>query len=87
MQRSRRCRLTAWSSSAAKRGQRTLCQEIARGLDLAAQVGDPMVRMGRVSTIGPESGIDRRLPQPDWAVSIGLSMGPVTVPTTVEAAK
>ena len=56
--------------------QRTLCQHIARGLGLAAQVGDPMVRMGRVSEIGVESGIDRRQPQPTWAVAIGLSMGP-----------
>ena len=56
--------------------QRGLCQHIARGLGLAAQVGDPMVRMGRVSEIGVESGIDRRQPQPTWAVAIGLSMGP-----------
>jgi len=55
---------------------RGLCQQIARGLDLSAQVGDPLARMGRISDIGPESGIDRRLPQPDWAVAIGLSMGP-----------
>lgn len=59
--------------------QRTLCQHIARGLGLAAQVGDPMVRMGRVSDIGVESGLDRRQPQPTWAVAIGLSMGPGNV--------
>jgi type IV pilus assembly protein PilM len=62
--------------------QRGLCQQIARGLDLAAQVGDPLVRMGRISDIGPESGIDRRLPQPDWAVAIGLSTGPAAAGTT-----
>jgi cell division ATPase FtsA len=56
--------------------QRTLCQHIARGMGLAAQVGDPMVRMSRISDIGVESGIDRRQPQPTWAVAIGLSMGP-----------
>jgi len=56
--------------------QRTLCQHIARGMGLAAQVGDPMVRMSRISEIGVESGIDRRQPQPTWAVAIGLSMGP-----------
>jgi type IV pilus assembly protein PilM len=55
---------------------RNLCQAIAKGMDLAAQVGDPMVRMGRMSDIGPESGVDRRLPQPDWSVALGLSMGP-----------
>jgi len=54
---------------------RGLCQQIARGLDLAAQVGDPLARMGRISNIGIESGIDRRLPQPEWAIAIGLSTG------------
>jgi type IV pilus assembly protein PilM len=65
--------------------QRGLCQQIARGLDLAAQVGDPLARMGRISDIGIESGIDRRLPQPDWAVAIGLSTGPVVAGTTFAA--
>jgi type IV pilus assembly protein PilM len=59
--------------------QRALCQHIARELGLAAQVGDPMVRMGRVSEIGPETGIDRRHPQPAWAVAIGLSLGPAAI--------
>jgi cell division ATPase FtsA len=59
--------------------QRNLCQHIARELGLAAQLGDPMVRMGRISEVGIESGIDRRQPQPGWAVAIGLSMGPVKV--------
>jgi type IV pilus assembly protein PilM len=55
---------------------RSLCQQVAQNLSLAAQVGDPLVRMGRVSNISPESGIDRRQPQPAWAVAIGLSLGP-----------
>jgi type IV pilus assembly protein PilM len=54
---------------------RSLCTWIAREMGLAAQVGDPLVRMGRVSDIAIESGIDRRQPQPNWAVAIGLSMG------------
>jgi hypothetical protein len=33
--------------------------------------------MGRNSEVGIESGIDRRQPQPGWAVAIGLSLGPV----------
>ena len=57
--------------------QRGLCQSIAREMGLAAQVGDPMVRMGRVSEVGVETGIDRRQPQPNWGVAIGLSMGPL----------
>lgn len=54
---------------------RSLCQYIAQGLGVAAQVGDPLVRMGRISEVGIESGIDRRQPQPNWTVAIGLSMG------------
>ncbi len=55
--------------------QRGLCQRIAREMGLAAQVGDPMVRMNRTTQVGIDSGIDRRQPQPGWAVAIGLSMG------------
>jgi type IV pilus assembly protein PilM len=55
--------------------QRALCAHIAREMGLAAQVGDPLVRMGRISDITVESGIDRRQPQPNWAVAIGLSIG------------
>ena len=57
--------------------QRGICQTIARELGIAAQIGDPMARMARTTTVGIESGIDRRQPQPAWAVAIGLSMGPV----------
>jgi hypothetical protein len=32
--------------------------------------------MGRTTDVGVESGIDRRVSQPAWAVAIGLSMGP-----------
>jgi type IV pilus assembly protein PilM len=56
--------------------QRSLCQQVAREMGLAAQIGDPLVRMGRISDIDIDSGIDRRQPQPAWAVAIGLSMGP-----------
>ena len=58
--------------------QRRLCQHVAREMQLAAQVGDPLVRMGRISEIGIETGIDRRQPQPGWATAIGLSLGPVS---------
>ncbi|HWE02067.1 MAG TPA: pilus assembly protein PilM [Tepidisphaeraceae bacterium] len=54
---------------------RRLCQSLAKELDLAAQIGDPMARMSRTTEIGIESGIDRRCPQPAWAVAIGSSMG------------
>lgn len=55
--------------------QRWVCQRIAREMGLGAQVGDPLVRMGRISDIPIESGLDRRQPQPAWAVAIGLSFG------------
>jgi type IV pilus assembly protein PilM len=54
---------------------RWICQQIAQEMGLAAQVGDPLVRMSRFSDFSPDSGIDRRLPQPNWAVAIGLSLG------------
>jgi Tfp pilus assembly PilM family ATPase len=56
--------------------QRWLCQQVARELGVAAQVGDPMCRMNKWCELGAESGIDRRVPQPHWVVAIGLSMGP-----------
>jgi hypothetical protein len=58
-----------------------LCQQVARELGLAAQLGDPLVRMSKVSDVGIESGIDRRQPQPAWAVAIGLSLGPTAGPS------
>jgi hypothetical protein len=58
--------------------QTWLCQGIAREMGLSAQLGDPLVRMAKTTDIGIESGIDRKQPQPAWAVAIGLSMGPPT---------
>jgi type IV pilus assembly protein PilM len=57
--------------------QKALCQHIARAMGIAAQVGDPMVRINKSGDVGVEHGIDRRQPQPAWAVAIGLSLGPV----------
>lgn len=56
--------------------QRGLCQRIAREMGIAAQVGDPLCRMSRHTLPGVVTGIDRRIPQPAWAIAIGLSMGP-----------
>lgn len=55
---------------------RNLCQHIAREMGLAAQVGDPMVRLSKVADIPADAGIDPTQPQPNWAVALGLSMGP-----------
>lgn len=55
--------------------QRALCQQIAKRLGIAAQLGDPMVRLGRTSKVPVESGLDISKPQPAWAVAVGLSIG------------
>ena len=55
---------------------RSLCHYIAHEMSLSAQVGDPLIRMGRTTKVGIESGLDRRQSQPGWAVAIGLSLGP-----------
>ena len=52
-----------------------LCQEIARRLDLPAQIGDPLMRVRRPDGAGLTAGLDLRTPQPDWAVAVGLSLG------------
>lgn len=54
---------------------RTMCQQIAKRLGVAAQLGDPMVRLGRNAKISPESGLDLTQPQPAWAIAVGLSIG------------
>jgi type IV pilus assembly protein PilM len=53
-----------------------ICRQIAKEMALPAAVGDPMCRLNRDSAVGIESGIDRRMPQPAWAIAMGLSMGP-----------
>jgi type IV pilus assembly protein PilM len=55
--------------------QRSLCQQIAKRLGIAAQLGDPMARVARMSKVKPESGLDLKQPQPSWAIAIGLSLG------------
>ena len=55
--------------------QRSLCQKIAKAVGIAAQLGDPMVRLGRTSQISPQSGLDLTKPQPGWVVAVGLSIG------------
>jgi type IV pilus assembly protein PilM len=55
--------------------QRHVCRQIANHLGLASQLGDPMCRLSDAGEPEIETGIDRRAPQPAWAVAIGLSMG------------
>ncbi len=52
-----------------------LCQSIAKQMNLPAQVGDPLMRIAHVSDAGLQAGLDRREPQPGWAVAVGLGLG------------
>ena len=52
-----------------------LCQSIAKHINLPAQIGDPLLRIKRIGGAGMEIGLDRREPQPHWAVAVGLSLG------------
>lgn len=52
-----------------------LCQALAQRLNLPAQIGDPLVRCSQAQGAGMGIGLDRRQPQPHWAVAIGLSLG------------
>ncbi len=54
---------------------RRLCQSVAQSLNLPAQIGDPLVRIGTAQGGVLETGLDRRQPQPRWAVAVGLSLG------------
>jgi type IV pilus assembly protein PilM len=58
---------------------RFVCQYVAQAMGLSAQLGDPMARLSRAGTIGMESSIDRRHPQPAWSVALGLTMGPAKI--------
>lgn len=55
--------------------QRSMCQQIAKRLGIAAQLGDPMVRLGRTNLVAADSGLDVSRPQPAWAIAVGLSIG------------
>jgi len=53
---------------------RRLCQALAQRVNLPAQIGDPLVRIGSLQAGGLNAGLDRREPQPRWAVAVGLSL-------------
>jgi Tfp pilus assembly PilM family ATPase len=65
-----------------------VCRFISNGINLPAQVGDPMVRLSRGGGNYAQRGIDRRVPQPPWSVALGLTMGPAdqseTLPVPVD---
>ncbi|MEX1016165.1 MAG: pilus assembly protein PilM [Phycisphaeraceae bacterium] len=52
----------------------TTCQSIARGVRIAAQLGDPLARATRVTLGKPAVGVNLDDPQPGWAVPFGLCL-------------
>ncbi|MFW6060572.1 MAG: hypothetical protein ACODAQ_10340 [Phycisphaeraceae bacterium] len=48
------------------------CQRLARAVRVAAQLGDPLARMARVSAAKPPVGVDLDESQPGWTVPFGL---------------
>jgi type IV pilus assembly protein PilM len=62
---------------------RRVCQRVAMELSLAAQVGDPMVRMAQASDLPADGDLDPTKPQPSWGVAFGLTMGGVEATSVV----
>lgn len=50
-----------------------LCQKVAQRLGLPATLGDPMARLAKDSHAN--CALDLRLPQPGWAIAVGLAIG------------
>ena len=50
------------------------CQAIARSLRIAAQLGDPLARLVKITQANPTIGVDLDQPQPGWAVPLGLCL-------------
>jgi type IV pilus assembly protein PilM len=58
-----------------KAKDRQLCQRLAQGLGLPAQLGDPLARIEASSRTGSHSDLDDQQINPDWAVAFGLCLG------------
>jgi len=51
----------------------TLCQAIAQRLGVPATLGDPLARLQKDAVA--KTAVDLRLPQPGWAIAVGLGIG------------
>lgn len=51
-----------------------ICQTIARSVRIAAQLGDPLARIARISQAKAATGVNLDQPQPGWAVPVGLCL-------------
>ena len=54
---------------------KSFCQNLAQGLGLPAQLGDPLARVLPASRTGKHSDIQEGQSCSDWAVAFGLSLG------------
>ncbi len=54
-----------------------LCQKIAQGVHLPAQVGDPLARIAEKTRTGSHSDLDVQGRNSEWAVAFGLSLATV----------
>jgi Tfp pilus assembly PilM family ATPase len=54
--------------------QRNWCQYIARSLNIAAVVGDPLQRLTRTPGVERVGDLDLRQAAPAWTAAIGLSL-------------
>ena len=51
------------------------CQAIAKSLRIAAQLGDPLARLVKITQVDSAgSGVELNQPQPGWAVPFGLCL-------------
>ena len=61
-----------------------ICQALAKRLNLPAQIGDPLLRIEPAPDTAMRIEFDRSVPQPQWAVAVGLSLG-ATMPEIAQA--
>jgi type IV pilus assembly protein PilM len=54
-----------------------LCQQVAQGLGLPAQLGDPVARVAAETRSGKHSDLESSERHSEWAVAFGLSLGGV----------
>ncbi|MEM9418299.1 MAG: pilus assembly protein PilM [Planctomycetota bacterium] len=50
------------------------CQQLARSVRVAAQMGDPFARLSRMNASVSPMEVDLSQPQPGWAVALGLCL-------------
>jgi len=62
-----------------------LCRELAQGVGLPAQLGDPLARVSEQSKYGPHSDLKPDHNHSDWAIAFGLSLAGLQGKTKIDA--